>query len=40
MTQDTVITTGALEYRDALPETGGALLGLDLGTQTLSLIHI
>ncbi|QDK33846.1 Holliday junction resolvase RuvX [Sphingomonas sp. IC081] len=35
MTQDTVITTGALEYRDALPETGGALLGLDLGTQTI-----
>ena len=35
MTQNTVITTGALEYRDALPEAGGALLGLDLGTQTI-----
>ena len=29
-----VITTGALDMRDALPE-GGALLGLDLGTQTI-----
>jgi putative Holliday junction resolvase len=29
-----LITTGALEMRDALPE-GGALLGLDLGTQTI-----
>jgi len=30
-----VITTSALDYRDALPESGGALLGLDLGTQTI-----
>ena len=29
-----LITTGALEMRDALPERGG-LLGLDLGTQTI-----
>lgn len=29
-----VITTSALEFRDALPE-GGALIGLDLGTQTI-----
>jgi len=29
-----LITTGALEMRDALPE-GGGLLGLDLGTQTI-----
>lgn len=29
------IITGALDYRDALPQTGGALLGLDLGTQTI-----
>jgi putative Holliday junction resolvase len=35
MTQDTVITTSALDYRDAVPEAGGALLGLDLGTQTI-----
>ncbi|WP_395330409.1 Holliday junction resolvase RuvX [Novosphingobium sp. BL-8H] len=35
MADGTVITTGALEFRDALPETGGALLGLDLGTQTI-----
>ncbi|WP_260925245.1 Holliday junction resolvase RuvX [Novosphingobium sp. 9] len=28
------ILTGALDYRDALPG-GGALLGLDLGTQTI-----
>ena len=35
MADGTVITTGALEYRDALPETGGALLGIDLGTQTI-----
>ncbi|GFE75559.1 putative pre-16S rRNA nuclease [Novosphingobium sp. TCA1] len=30
-----MITTSALDYRDALPESGGALLGLDLGTQTI-----
>ncbi|HUD29418.1 MAG TPA: Holliday junction resolvase RuvX [Novosphingobium sp.] len=30
----TLITTGALVFRDALPERGG-LLGLDLGTQTI-----
>lgn len=35
MAEGTVITTGALEFRDALPETGGALLGIDLGTQTI-----
>ena len=29
-----VITTSALDFRDALPG-GGALLGLDLGTQTI-----
>lgn len=29
-----MITTSALEFRDALPG-GGALLGLDLGTQTI-----
>ncbi|MDE8652916.1 Holliday junction resolvase RuvX [Novosphingobium album (ex Liu et al. 2023)] len=29
-----LITTSALEYRDALPE-GGALIALDLGTQTI-----
>lgn len=28
------ILTGALDYRDALPQ-GGALIGLDLGTQTI-----
>jgi len=31
---DPVITTGALAFRDALPD-GGALIGLDLGTQTI-----
>lgn len=34
MAQAALITTSALEYRDALPG-GGALLGLDLGTQTV-----
>jgi putative Holliday junction resolvase len=29
-----LITTGALDMRDALPE-GGGLIGLDLGTQTI-----
>lgn len=29
-----LVTTSALEYRDALPD-GGGLLGLDLGTQTI-----
>jgi putative holliday junction resolvase len=29
-----VITTSALEYRDALPD-GGGLIALDLGTQTI-----
>jgi putative Holliday junction resolvase len=29
-----LITTSALEFRDALPS-GGALIGLDLGTQTI-----
>lgn len=29
-----LITTSALEFRDALPA-GGALIGLDLGTQTI-----
>jgi putative Holliday junction resolvase len=32
--EESVITTSALEFRDALPE-GGALIGLDLGTQTI-----
>lgn len=31
---DTLITTGALAFRDVLPQ-AGALLGLDLGTQTI-----
>jgi len=31
---DPVITTGALAFRDALAD-GGALIGLDLGTQTI-----
>jgi len=31
---DPVITIGALAFRDALPD-GGALIGLDLGTQTI-----
>lgn len=35
MAEGTVITTSALDYRDALPEAGGPLLGLDLGTQTI-----
>lgn len=30
----TIITTSALEFREALPD-AGALLGLDLGTQTI-----
>ncbi|HKT86183.1 MAG TPA: Holliday junction resolvase RuvX [Novosphingobium sp.] len=34
MAEKAIITTSALDYRDALP-TGGALLGLDLGTQTI-----
>ena len=34
MADAALITTSALEYRDALPQ-GGALLGLDLGTQTI-----
>ena len=29
-----MITTGTLDFRDALPE-GGALMALDLGTQTI-----
>jgi putative Holliday junction resolvase len=35
MAEGALITTGALAFRDVLPETGGALLGLDLGTQTI-----
>lgn len=31
-----VITTSALDYRDALPDRG-ALIGLDLGTQTIGI---
>lgn len=31
---ETLIFTGALDMRDALPE-GGGLIGLDLGTQTI-----
>lgn len=34
MDADTVITTSALEYREALPD-GGGLIALDLGTQTI-----
>lgn len=34
MADGALITTGALEFRDALPE-AGALIGLDLGTQTI-----
>ncbi|MFM5950968.1 MAG: Holliday junction resolvase RuvX [Novosphingobium sp.] len=34
MADGTLITTSALEYRAALPQ-AGALLGLDLGTQTI-----
>lgn len=34
MAQDALITTSALDFRAALPG-GGALLGLDLGTQTI-----
>ncbi|MFC3098773.1 Holliday junction resolvase RuvX [Alteraurantiacibacter palmitatis] len=30
-----LVTEKAMEFRDALPEDGGALLGLDLGTQTI-----
>lgn len=34
MADPALITTSALDLRDALPQ-GGALLGLDLGTQTI-----
>ena len=34
MAEPALITTSALDLRDALPQ-GGALLGLDLGTQTI-----
>ncbi len=34
MAEATLITTSAIDYRDALPD-GGALLALDLGTQTI-----
>jgi putative Holliday junction resolvase len=34
MTDAGLVTSSALEYRDALPE-GGGLIGLDLGTQTI-----
>src|SRR3546814_6713914 len=34
MAEKALITTSVLDYRDALP-VGGALLGLDLGTQTI-----
>lgn len=34
MAADTLITTHAAEFREALPE-GGALMGLDLGTRTI-----
>ncbi|CDO37367.1 MULTISPECIES: Holliday junction resolvase RuvX [Novosphingobium] len=34
MAETALITTSALDYRDALPD-AGALLGLDLGTQTI-----
>lgn len=33
-TDASLITTGALEFRDALPD-GGVLMALDLGTQTI-----
>ena len=32
---DGSVTENALEFHDALPEEGGALLGLDLGTKTI-----
>jgi len=35
MADEALITTGALAFRDALPSAGGALMGLDLGTQTI-----
>jgi len=34
MAEGTLITTNALDYRAALAENRGALMGLDLGTQT------
>jgi putative holliday junction resolvase len=34
MSEPGLVTTSALEFRDALPE-GGGLIGLDLGTQTI-----
>ena len=34
MAQDALITASAIDFRAALPQ-GGALLGLDLGTQTI-----
>ncbi len=34
MAEGPLITTGALDFRAALPQ-GGALIGLDLGTQTI-----
>jgi len=34
MAESALITTSALDFRDALPD-AGALLGLDLGTQTI-----
>ncbi|MGO4168300.1 Holliday junction resolvase RuvX [Novosphingobium sp. PhB55] len=35
MAEGTLITTNALDYRAALAENRGALMGLDLGTQTI-----
>ena len=34
---DTLVTENAIAFRDALPEAGGALLGIDLGTQTIGI---
>jgi len=34
MSEPALVTTSALDYRDALPD-GGGLIGLDLGTQTI-----
>ena len=34
MSEAALVTTSALDYRDALPD-GGGLIGLDLGTQTI-----
>lgn len=37
MEPGTLITENAIEFRDALPEEGGTLLGLDPGTKTIGI---